>query len=159
MKLRHYVLALSAAILLPLTASSQLPGPAIAGTVTSDQLPEKARTMLKETFKESPVKRIVKDFADQEYDVRLADGIELEFNAQGDLLEIEAPDGLALSYDLIKALVPDKAWARLVSDGVTRRIDGIKFKKGRVVAVEIMHERPVDAYIFDWDGDLILLED
>lgn len=156
MTLRQLFLGLG---LVALTSSAQLPGPAVAGSTDFDKLPEAAQQTLNQKFTDMTVQRVMQDYDDKDYNVTLVNGIKVEFDAQGQLTEVEAPRGQNLSFDLVKALVPSKAYRRLQADGMLRRIEGIEFKKGKVVKVDLRRNSPVDGYVFTWEGELIELDD
>lgn len=159
MKITHLFIA--GALMCAFTVAAQvpaLPGPAIAGSVTADQLPQKARDLIERTYPDVTIRSINKEFDDGEYDVRLQNGVEMEFDAQGEILEIEADNGKVFTPEILKTLIPGKSYDRLKADGMLRRIEAIKFKKGKAIEVEVIRQRPVDAYIFDWDGNLVVIE-
>lgn len=74
--------------------------------------------------------KVEKDFTPVEYDVVLADGIEIEFDAKGTVMEIDAPDGGVLGADVLKGVVPDKAMKKLKEIGAENLITDVKRTKG-----------------------------
>lgn len=158
MKIRKLICAAIASVC-ALSMSAQLPGPAIAGSVSLKDIPAKAQKQIADLCKDVKVKSVIKDFADQEYEIRLANGVKLEYDNQGTLLEIDAPSGRALNSALVKKLLPSKSYDRLRADNLTGNVESIEFKNGRAIEVEILRTPQIDAYIFDINGELIIIED
>ena len=50
----------------------------------------------------------------------------MEFDAKGDLRDIEAPDGYSLSPTLLRAVVPGKLYNLLVNNGFSESVESVK---------------------------------
>lgn len=134
------------------------PGILLAGSCDRTALPENARKFLDSHFKNDPVSSCMHDYASALYEVKLSDGVEIEFGNDGKVVEIEAPDNKCLSQEVVKEVVNDRTYRRLEKDGVAGNVESIDFAKGRVVEVELAISGP-DTYVFDLDGNLIVIED
>lgn len=134
------------------------PGIAMAGSADVSQLPDKAKTFIKKHFKDVGVRTCEKYFAKGKYEVELANGVDLEFNTGGEILEIDAPDNIILANSVIKDILPHKAYTRLEKDGMLNSVESIEFKKGKVYEVELRISDP-DTYVFSPEGSFIAIED
>lgn len=134
------------------------PGIAIAGSQTYTQLPEKAKTFIQKHFKGVDVRTCEKFFAKGKYEVELANGVDLEFNTQGELVEVDAPDNTVLPLSVIKEVMPRKAFERLEKDGYAGMVESIELNRGKVYEVELNIPGP-DTYVFDIDGVFLAIED
>lgn len=137
---------------------NSLPGIAVAGSQDYDKIPEKARHFIAKHFKGVSVTKCEQYFAEGKYEVELSNGVDIDFNNDGEVLEIDAPDNAVLDPALVKDLLHDTAFHRLAKDGVNSKVESIEFKKGKVVEVEVMIPDP-DTYIFVVDGDFIGFDD
>lgn len=90
--------------------------------------------------------------------MELANGVDIDFNTKGDVLEIDAPDNAYLAPSVVKELLHRGAYGRLVKDGLADNVESIEFRKGKAVEVEVDIQGP-DTYIFDLDGNFIAIED
>ncbi|MBD5356023.1 MAG: hypothetical protein HDR88_03320 [Bacteroides sp.] len=134
------------------------PGIAMVGSANISQLPDKAKSFIDKHFKDIAVKTCEKYFAKGKYEVELVNGIDLDFNTQGEVIEIDAPDNAVLSPTVVKEILPHKAYSRLEQSGYINSIESIEFKKGKVYEVELKIADP-DTYIFSVDGTFIAIED
>lgn len=151
--------AAAAAILFAAPAAvAQNPGIAIAGTTTAQSLPEAATKFLNKHFKGVAIREVEKQYTNGGYEVELINGTDVDFDAQGKVTEIEAPGNNVLSQEIAKELLPHKTYKHLLDNGLATKIDGIKFKDGKVIEVETIIADP-DTYIFDIDGNLIVVQD
>lgn len=103
-------------------------GPAVSGSATVSQLPSAAQKFI--ATHDGEVVKIEKDFNPVEYDVVLADGIEIEFDVNGIVTEIDAPDGGVLGADVVKDVVPQKAMKKLKEIGADNLVTEVKRTKG-----------------------------
>ena len=134
------------------------PGIAISGSQNYNKLPNKAKHFITKHFKNFGVQKCEKYFAKEEYEVELTNGIDIEFNLNGDVTEIDAPNDSFLSVDVVKDILPHKSYTRLEKDGLNSKVEPIEFKKGKVYEVEIDIQDP-DTFIFDINGEFIAIED
>lgn len=82
-------------------------GPVMEASVETAQLPEKSQAFLAKYFPGVTVTGARNDFSDRRYEVRLSDGAEVEFDYDGNWVEIEAPDGAKLPSSTLSALMPE----------------------------------------------------
>lgn len=101
-------------------------GPVISGTVTANQLPQKAQEFLSRYFPETAVKNIEEEFSSQTFEVDLTDGTDLEFYGTGEWKEIDAPDKTCLPASLVQQLVPQLAYSNLTRLGYTASVESVK---------------------------------
>ncbi|MCM1369942.1 MAG: PepSY-like domain-containing protein [Candidatus Amulumruptor caecigallinarius] len=134
------------------------PGIAVAGSATEKQLPDAARNFLKKHFKNVGIRTCENFYAKGKYEVELTNGVDLEFNTKGEVVEIDAPGNTTLSTGVVKDLLPRKAYERLTKDGVVTNVESIEFRKGKAYEVELNIQGP-DTYIFDIMGTFLALED
>lgn len=134
------------------------PGIAIAGSQDYTQLPEKAKAFIEKHFKGVDVKTCEKYFAKDKYEIELANGVDLEFNSQGVLTEVDAPDDAVLPVAVVKEIMPGKAFDRLDKDGLSGMVESIELNRGKVYEVELNIPDP-DTYVFDLDGVFIAIEE
>ncbi len=128
-------------------------GPVVAGSMESSQLPSKAQK-----FIDRMGGRVVKcdrKYMRGEYDVRLDSGVEIEFNSDGKVVEIEAPDQGVLDVDVIKEMVPGHLYAGLKELKLDTVVSSIESKRDGY-KVEFSGSQYEEAF-FSPDGDLIAL--
>lgn len=137
-------------------------GPGIVVSGSSNRaanLPAKAKAFLNKHFKGVQVVKCENFFTRGESDVELSNGIDIEFNKQGRVMEIDAPDNSYLPTAVVKDLVHTNAYRRLEKDGLAARVESIDFdKRGRTVEIEVGIEEP-DIYVFDINGNFIAIAD
>lgn len=135
------------------------PGIVMAGSQDYSKLPKNARSFIEKHFKGLKVNKCEQYFAKNKYEVELSNGIDLDFDNKGKLIEIDAPDGSLLPAAVVKEVLHHGAYKRLEKDGLASRIESIEFdKRGRVVEVEAAIPGP-DVYVFDINGNFIAIED
>ncbi len=134
------------------------PGIAMVGSADISQLPDKAKSFIKKHFKDVSVRTCEKFFAKGKYEVELVNGVDLDFNLKGEIIEVDAPDNSVLSPSVIKDILPHKAYARLEKDGYINSVESVEFKKGKAYEVELKIADP-DTYVFSIDGAFIAIED
>lgn len=134
------------------------PGIAIAGSADVSQLPDKAKSFMKKHFKDVGARTCEQYFAKGKYEVELTNGIDLEFNTKGEIIEVDAPDCTVLPAALVKEILPHKAYSRLEKDGFVNNVESIEFDKGKVYEVELNISDP-DTYVFNPEGIFIAIED
>lgn len=143
MTLKTLIFTLAAAVaLIPSTAVAQNfvggPGIAISGSATQEQLPARARQFLGKFYKDVPQTSIERDFDDNVYEVDLANGVEIHFGPAGQVIGIEADDlSATLSPQVVKALLPEKAYKDLQMSNLEDMVDEIEFRKGKLVELSM----------------------
>ncbi|MCM1452648.1 MAG: PepSY-like domain-containing protein [Clostridium sp.] len=164
---RNRIIAALAAIAIALapsalTAQAQSfgssPGIAMAGSANVSQLPEKAKSFIDKHFKDVAVRTCEKYYAKGKYEVELVNGVDLEFNTKGEILEIDAPGNTVIAQTVVKDIIPHKAYARLEQDGLIDSVESIEFKKGKVYEIDLRIPGP-DTYLFTPEGVFIAIED
>lgn len=113
------------------------PGPAVAGSVDLSNLPEKARKYLVKHFGDVAVVSAEREYMAGRYDVELADGLELEFDNKGNIVEIDAPDGYVIGKEVIDDMLPVTAVNLLRSNNYLDFIDKIEKTKDGGYLVEV----------------------
>lgn len=89
-------------------ASAQVPrlntgvGPAIAGSYNPNELPERALDFLRDYYGSHYAQSCEKDYMTENYELTMTDGTEIEFDYQGKVMEIDAPDHSAISKEAVK---------------------------------------------------------
>ncbi len=140
-------------------AEAQTPGIVMSGSSNYSSLPKDARYFIDKHFKGVGVSKCEQYFAKGIYEVELANGVDIEFNTKGKVMEIDAPDNALLPVALVKDLLPGKAFKRLQDAGLTARVESIEFdKRGKAVEVELSIPDP-DTYVFDINGEFIAVQD
>ncbi|MDE5635349.1 MAG: PepSY-like domain-containing protein, partial [Muribaculaceae bacterium] len=128
-------------------------GPGGAGSIASTQLPSKAQKFLDRLG--GRVVKCERKYMQGEYDVRLDSGVEIEFNSDGKVVEIEAPDQGVLGADVIKEMVPGHLYAGLKEMKLDTAVSSIESKRDGY-KVEFSGAEYEEAF-FSPDGDLIAL--
>lgn len=142
-------LAAPAAITAQNPYTGGMPGIAIAGSTSADNLPQEAKNFIHKHFKNVGIRAVEREFDQNSYEVDLANGVEMEFNAQGQVLAIDAPDrGPALDEKLVKDVLPHKAYSELKKIHQEANVDEIEFKGGRVYEIGTREVHAND-YSFD----------
>lgn len=134
------------------------PGIVVAGSQSYSQLPEKARSFIEKHFKDTGVRTCEKYFAKGKYEVELSNGIDLEFDSDGNILEVDAPGKMMLPASVVKDMLPQKAYERLAKDGFASMVESVEFNRGKVYEVELSIPGP-DTYVFDINGVFLAIED
>ncbi|MCC8072004.1 MAG: PepSY-like domain-containing protein [Bacteroidales bacterium] len=115
-------------------------------------LPQGATDFLATYYPTCTITKCEKD--GRSYDLDLADGTDVEFDLQGNLIEVDAPKGAALPADVINGVLPQPAVAKLTSDGVIDQIESIERGRNAGYKVEIIKASP-DKYYFSQAGEVI----
>lgn len=134
------------------------PGLLISGSCETTSLPKDAQKFLKKHFGDVAVKKCTHDFAQAVYKVKLTNKVEIEFANDGKVVEIEAADRTRLSEDIVKEVLPAKAYKYLKDNKVANFVEGIEYSKGRVVEIDLDIPGP-DNMIFDLDGTFLVITD
>lgn len=106
----------------------QGPGPVISGSYDYKKVPEKARKFIETNFAGVNVMRVEKEFGPEQYDITLANGVELDFNAKGDLEEIDGQNS-PLPYSVVKAILPAAAAKTLETKSAHNAVKSIDVEK------------------------------
>lgn len=161
------IAAIAVAALMPATILAQQPrnnagsnpGIALAGSQNYQQLPEGARKFINRHFKNVGITSIERYFAKGTYEVELANGIDIEFDNKGTIREIDAPDAMVLSSEVVKDVLPGKSFRRLNDAGLASSVESIEFnRRGKAIEVELAINDP-DTYIFDLGGNFLAIQD
>lgn len=128
-------------------------GPVVAGSVNTDNLPDKAKNYIGRYFPAENVRLVEKEFIGGEYEVTMSNGVELTFNRKGDVREIEAPDNMVLSDDVIRSVLPEKAYRFLEANGYAANVENIsKLRKGYEVDINNVQDTEIQ---FDSHGEVV----
>lgn len=135
------------------------PGIAMAGSQNYSALPKEARNFIEKHFKGQKVTKCEQYFAKNKYEVELSNGIDIEFDNKGKVIEIDAPDNQCLSPQVVKSVLHGSAYKRLERDGMLGNVESVEFdKRGKLVEVDLSIQGP-DTYVFDIDGNFIAISD
>lgn len=156
MSTKHLIVAFAAAaMLLPVSAAAQsqsygnMPGIAVAGSTSQANLPELAKEFINKHYKNVSISKVEREFLDNSYEVELANGVEIDFNAAGELTSIDTSDeGAPLSEKVVKDILPHKAYKELKKLQQEKNVDEIEFNQGHLyeVSARSVHE---DKYSYD----------
>lgn len=128
------LLAVSGSVAMAQSASSGAPavppgytgiGPVVSGSVDYDNIPSKAKKFLAKNCDGAAVVKCEKVFTSGDYDLRLADGIEMEFDSKGNVVEVEAPSGYSISPTFLKEIVPGKLYRLLEHNGFSSCVETV----------------------------------
>lgn len=149
-KMKLLKLTLIAAVLsAPLAVSAQViphggPGVAVAASVGQSNLPKDAQDFISKHYPDAKIVSIEKNFLRTEYDVRLNNGVEIEFNGKGNFKKIDAPRGTVLPEAVVKSILPHKAFKHLQDNNLAGYVDEID-RDGRGFDVGLILESPDEA--------------
>lgn len=131
-------------------------GPAIAGSVDTGQLPEKATKFISKYFPNAAITGAEKEFDTQSFEVDLSDGTDIEFNAAGDWTEVDAGRGTCLASSLVKALIPPTSYSEIVSMKLDNAVETVK-RDSKFYKVEFRSPE-IDNLRFNAAGVLVEIE-
>lgn len=131
-------------------------GPAIAGGVTTGRLPKAATDFAAKLFPGVAMVSIEEEFDSQEFDVVLANGIEIEFDAKGQWKDIDAPRGRNLDETTLKAILPEAAYKELYRLNLAASVDDVK-RSAKYYKVGI-NSADIDDLRFDLQGTLVEID-
>ena len=94
-----------------------------------------------------------REFMSGSYDVEMADGTELEFNKDGKIIEIDAPDGYALSNRTLGSILPAKAIETLRNLGTDQLVTNVE-KTAQGYTAEIAGNDDME-YQFNNRGEIV----
>lgn len=131
------------------------PGILLRATASVDDtaLPTKAKKFIKNNFKFQRIAECQQETPSGNYEVTLGDGKEIEFDHNGNWIEVSAPDDMLLPRQVVERLLPRKAYKVVADDGYASQIDNVSRLKNGHYAVEV-DEVLYDEIEFDVDGTL-----
>lgn len=135
------VLALLPAAAFAQVAPSGNPGIVVAGSVNDAAVPQAAKDFINKYYPGQSIASVEKNFLRTEYDVRLVNGVDIEFDGKGKVCTIEAPGGTVLPQAVVKALLPAKAYKHLSENGLDGYVEALSVDR-RGYEVELMLENP-----------------
>lgn len=135
------------------------PGIVMSGSASASDLPQPALKFISNNFPGLNISKVEREFAKGTYDVKFVNGTEMEFNNQGKVLEIDAPDGTVISPAVLQKILPGKAFKNLKRQGAINLINSVDFtySKGKLVKVETIAAQPQDI-VLDMNGNIVLVE-
>jgi len=119
----------------PRTAVPEVPpgyigvGPVVSGSLDFSKIPSKARKFLQKHCDGHAVVKCEKEYGSGAIFLALADGIEMEFDSKGNLMDIEAPENYSLAPTLLKAVVPGKLYNLLDHNGFKSSVEAVRHDK------------------------------
>lgn len=132
-------------------------GPVVSGSVDFDAIPNKARKFLQKHCDGHAVVSCQKVYTSGDFTLELADGIKMEFDSKGNLIDIEAPENYSLSPTLLKAVVPGKLFNLLDHNGFKSCVEAVHHdSKGYRLEVA---DPVFDQVCYDPSGVLTLIVD
>lgn len=134
------------------------PGIVVSGSQEPVQLPRKASSFIDKHYKDVGIRSCEKNFVKNEYDVTLSNGVEIEFNEHGDILEIDASDRSLLPPAIVKDVIPDRAYHRLAKAGYEKKVESIDLTKDKNYEIDLYIAGP-DTFIFDHSGHFLAKQD
>lgn len=115
------------------------------------ELPQRAKTLIESQFDRERVVSVTRDHDRRtEYEVRMADGTELEFDGNGEWTKLSMAQGAVPA-----ALVPETIANRVASEQPTATIVEIE-RHGRGFEVELSDQREM---LFDASGNVVRIDD
>lgn len=124
-------------------------GPAVAGSIEVTSLPQSAIEFVGATFPGAVIVECEREFADNTFEVQLADGTDIEFDNDGNWIEVDAGRVKRLPEAVVKMLLPEKAYAELSRRKMTANVESVK-RDRRGYKVEL---REVDYENFNFSPD------
>ncbi len=134
------------------------PGIAIAGSYDQSKLPKEAHEFIAKYFPGTSIVKCEQYYAKGKVEVELNTSVDIDFDLKGNPIEVEAPDNTALPREVVKKMLHDTAFVRLLADGYADKVESIEINRGRIVEVSVIKSKP-DTYVFDINGLFIALED
>ncbi len=132
-------------------------GPVVSGSVDFSKIPSNARKFLQKHCDGHAVVKCDKTYSTGDFSLALADGIEMEFDAKGNLTEISAPENYSLAPTLLKAVIPGKLYKLLDHNGFKACVEGVCHDKS---GYSLRVADPVfDQVRYDPSGVLTLIVD
>ncbi|MDE6073647.1 MAG: PepSY-like domain-containing protein [Muribaculaceae bacterium] len=128
-------------------------GPAISEGVSKVKLPAAANKYISNYFEGVSIVKADREFMSGSYDVEMADGTELEFNKDGKIIEIDAPDGYALSNRTLGSILPAKAIETLRNLGTDQLVTNVE-KTAQGYTAEIAGNDDME-YQFNNRGEIV----
>lgn len=133
--------------------TSPMPGIVVAGSIDISRLPSKAHDFIKKHFKDIPIVKCQEEYMPQEYEVEFADGTEVDFDAKGEWVEVDAGTSRIIPATLVKDMLPRRAHDELSRRNVIGLVETIK-RGDKGYKVELRGVE-LDDYRFARDGKLI----
>lgn len=118
-------------------------GPAMSESVK--MIPINGIRFIVENFPDEGIVSMNKEFASNTYDVKLTNGTEIEFNSQGNVVEIDAADNTTIPVSVLQAVLPANTFNALQNDGIASNVESIEVTKG---GYEIDTNLPADVEYF-----------
>ncbi|MDE6555775.1 MAG: PepSY-like domain-containing protein [Duncaniella sp.] len=134
------------------------PGIVTEASQSDSQLPSSATRFIDKHFRGIDIDKCERYFAKDRFEVELNNGIDIEFDSNGTVTEIDAPSGATLAPALIKDLVPVKTFRHLAQNNMLSQVESISYRHGKFYEVEL--DAPAaDVVIFDLKGNFVKFED
>lgn len=128
-------------------------GPAVSGSAPVKMVPINAIRFVVENYPAAGITSMDKEYATGDFEINLTDGTELEFNSQGNLVEIDAPEDSEIAESVVKAVLPAQAYNQLAADDLASHIESIKVTKD---GYKIEMNVPEDVeYFFTIEGIIV----
>lgn len=105
-------------------------------------LPENAQTFINTLFPNVAVASVENDLKDKQWEVKMADGFEVNFDYNGNWTEVESPRNAMLPSETVKALIPENVVIatltgdQIVNGGIVNYVEEIDYVPGFGYVVE-----------------------
>lgn len=133
------------------------PGIVVSGSCEYSQIPEEVRNFIHKHFKNNAVAACKRDYNPMEYEVRLDDGTQIEFDEKGRWTEIEAGRAGYIPAKLVKHLLPGNAYRKIEGLGVMPFVDEVHKLANGGYEVDLNQDNLGD-FKFDKHGRLVEFE-
>ena len=110
-------------------------GPAVSGSENYSQLPADAQKFLSTNYGASAVVRVQKEFSNGDFDVKLDNGVEIDFSAKGAVKEIDG-NRKALDVKVVKNILPANVMRAIASTTSGNDIEKIDVERNGVFEIE-----------------------
>lgn len=163
-KMKISLIALAAAMAcVPFAGSAQqipgggMPGIAVAGSVDNSMLPDAIRSFLDKHYPSVEIIKSEREFESGEYEIDLANGVDIEFTSTGTVKEISAPGNKALAEDVVRHVLPRATVDHLRKNGFLAAVHEIDVSRRGGYKVQLVKAQP-DEIIYDADGLFIAFD-
>lgn len=134
------------------------PGIVTKESATPDQLPAAAQNFLQTYYSRVMVGPISRNVIKNTYSVELGNGVNITFNSNGKVVDIQSPGTEPLYSQAVKAVLPAKAYKHLEDAGLLEEVTGIKDATGKGLRVMLLNNMPPEM-LFDIDGLFVIIDD
>lgn len=121
--------SLSAQVNVPNVSAFAGVGPVERTSVDLSALNSKAKKFINKYYSDVDIKKCYKEFPSQEVQVYLANGVEIEFDKHGNVVDIDAPLDWSLPEDVVRHILPRESYRKLKEQGYANVVESITHDK------------------------------